>query len=53
MNLSTVLIGLAVLAIFTAIVASEIKKRRTGGGCNCGCGGCPHTAVCSERKKKS
>lgn len=44
MNLSTVIIGLAVLAVFAAIVAGQVKKRRSGRGCSCGCGGCPNAA---------
>lgn len=50
MNLSTLLIGLVVLAVFAAIVASEVKKRRNGGcGCSCGCGcsGCANAACTS------
>lgn len=47
MNLSTVLIGLAVLAVFAAIVAGEVKKRKSG-GCSCGCGGCPNASVCGR-----
>lgn len=48
MNLQTILLGLAVLAIFTAIVARGIHNRKNGkGGCSCGsdcasCGGCCH-----------
>lgn len=49
MNLSTALIGLAVLAVFAAIVAGEIKKRRSGcGGCSCACGGCPNASGCGH-----
>ncbi len=42
-NLSTILVGLAVLVIFTAIVARGIWNHRHGkGGCACGrdCAGC-------------
>ena len=39
-NLPTILLGLAVLAVFVAIVAGGIRKRRRGGhSCSCG-GGC-------------
>lgn len=49
MNLSTALIGLAVLAVFAAIVVGEIKKRRSGcGRCSCGCGGCPNASACGH-----
>lgn len=47
MNLSTALIGLAVLAVFAAIVAGEVKKRRRG-GCGCGCCGCPNVSACGH-----
>ncbi|MCI9668021.1 MAG: FeoB-associated Cys-rich membrane protein [Angelakisella sp.] len=50
MNLSTVLIALVVLAVFVAIVASGIRKRKRGGGCSCGCSGCPSARVCHGEK---
>lgn len=41
-NLSTLLVGLVVLAIFVAIVARGIYNRKQGkGGCACGCDQCP------------
>jgi len=46
MNLPTILIGLAVLAVFAAIVAGEVRKRKRGGGCGCGCSGCPNSSAC-------
>lgn len=49
MNLSTALIALVILAVFAAIVVSEVKKRKNGGcgcSCGCGCGGCSNTAAC-------
>lgn len=45
MNLSTLVIGLAVLAVFAAIVASEVKKRKNGG---CGRGCCPNASGCGR-----
>jgi len=52
MNLPTILILLAVLGVFVAIVAGEVKKRKKGGGCGCGCSGCPNSSLChgSDRK---
>lgn len=46
MNLPTILIGLAVLAVFVAIVAGEAARRKKGGGCGCGCSGCPNAGAC-------
>ena len=45
-NLSTLLVGLVVLAIFVAIVARGIYNRKQGkGGCACGCSQCPGGGV--------
>lgn len=51
MNLSTVLIGLVVLGIFAAIVAGEVKKRKSG-GCGCGCGCCPNAGACGKKEER-
>jgi len=46
LNLPSILIGLAILGVFLAIVARGVYNRRRGkGGCSCGgncesCGGC-------------
>lgn len=41
-NLPTILVGLAVLTVFAAILARGIYNRRRGkGGCSCGCDGYP------------
>ena len=48
-SLSTVIAGLAVLAVFVAIVARGIYNRRRGrGSCSCGgsCGSCPSAGLC-------
>ena len=46
-NLSTLLVGLVVLAIFVAIVARGIYNRKQGkGGCACGCDQCPGRGLC-------
>ncbi len=50
MNLPTLLIGLVILAVFAAIVVSEVKKRRNGkGGCGCGCDHCPSAGACHPK----
>lgn len=51
MNLPTVLISLVILAIFIAIVVSEVKKRKYGGECGCGCSGCANAGLCHPVKK--
>jgi len=46
MNLPTILIGLAVLALFVAVVAKLIHDHRSGkGGCSCG-GDCSRCKGC-------
>ena len=52
MNLSTILIGLLILAVFAAIVARGIHNRRQGkGGCSCGCESCGACDACHPMKK--
>ena len=51
MNLSTLIVGLIVAAVFAAIVANEIKKRKEGkGGCSCGCKNCGSSSVCHPKR---
>ncbi len=46
-NLSTLLVALAVLALFAAIVGRGLYNRRRGrGGCACGCDQCPSRGLC-------
>lgn len=53
MNLPTVLIGLAVLAVFAAIVLRAATNRRRGrGGCSCGCDSCPGKGLCHLNPEK-
>ena len=52
MNLPTILIGLAVLAVFAAIVANGAARRRKGGGCGCGCSGCPSAGACHPEQPR-
>ena len=52
-NLPTILLGLAVLAVFVAIVAGGIRKRRRGEhSCSCGgsCGRCACSGMCHPKK---
>ena len=58
MNLPTILVGLAVLAVFTAVVARGIYNRRHGkGGCSCGsgsgcCGDCARCRHSCDNKEE-
>ena len=51
MNIPTLIALLIVAIIFVAIVANEIKKRKSGqGSCSCGCSGCGMADVCHSRQ---
>lgn len=43
-----------IIAAFAAVVGTQIYKKikHKGGGCDCGCGSCPHCADCGSKKKK-
>ncbi|MBC8535903.1 FeoB-associated Cys-rich membrane protein [Feifania hominis] len=50
MNPPTIIVGLLVLAVVAAIVIGQIRKKRRGGGCGCGCSGCPSAGICHPKK---
>lgn len=57
-NLPTLLIAGLIAVVFIAIVVRGVIRRRRGeGGCSCGCGSCPNSAIChgahSEKANKS
>lgn len=52
MNLATLIVLLIVVAIVAAIVFFQIKKRKSGGGCSCGCEGCSVNCGAAEKKNK-
>lgn len=55
MNWPTILVAVAVAAIFVAIVANEIRKKKKGiSSCSCGgsCGGCAMHGSCHANKEK-
>ena len=53
MNLSTLIVGLIVLAVFTAIVVQQVRNHRSGkGGCSCGCENCGGKSLCHPEKKQ-
>lgn len=52
MNLPTILIAALVAAVFAAIVAGGVRRRKKGGtGCACGCAGCPNAGLCHPQKR--
>ncbi len=51
MNLPTIIITAVVAAIFIAIVARGIIKRKNGGSsCSCGCSNCGMSDICHGKK---
>ncbi len=50
MNVPTILVGLAVLAVLAAILVGQVRKKKKGGGCGCGCSGCPSAGLCHPRQ---
>ena len=51
-NLSTLLVGLAVAALFVGVIARGIWNRKHGkGGCSCGCDQCPSRGACHQKEK--
>ncbi|NCB52679.1 MAG: FeoB-associated Cys-rich membrane protein [Clostridia bacterium] len=44
----TIIIGIAVLALFIWAVVFSIKSSRKIGGCSGGCGGCPYASGCDK-----
>ena len=50
-NLATIIIGLVLFIIITAIVVNLIKKRKKGkNSCGCGCDNCPSASLCHKQK---
>ncbi len=53
MNLPTILVLLAVVAIVGAIVFKMIRDKKKGkSSCSCGCGGCPMSGTCHGAQGK-
>lgn len=51
-NLSTIIIGLAILGAVVGIVVKMIKDKKKGkSACNCGCGceNCPSAGICHDK----
>lgn len=49
MNLPTIVIATVVLAVFVAIVAGEVRKKKQGkSSCSCGCSGCSADCGCHK-----
>lgn len=50
MNTPTIIGALIILAVFTAIVITGIRKKiKNKGGCSGGCSGCPSSNYCSHK----
>lgn len=49
-NLSTILVGTALLAVVAGISVSLLRGKKSGksAGCGCGCSGCPGTSFCHK-----
>ncbi|MBQ2818960.1 MAG: FeoB-associated Cys-rich membrane protein [Clostridia bacterium] len=53
MNAPTIIVLSIVAAVFVAIVAREIIKKKKGeSSCSCGCGGCAFKDSCHSNKSK-
>ena len=50
-HLPTLLVGLAVLAIFGICIYRLVRLRKKG-QCTCGCSNCPYSGQCSSAKKQ-
>lgn len=46
-NLSTIVVGLILLAIVGLIIRSLVTKKTSA--CSCGCDGCPHSGACHHQ----
>ena len=53
-NMGTIVVGLVVLAIITAVVVVMIRNKKRGkSSCGCGCGNCPMSGACHNDTKPS
>jgi hypothetical protein len=54
MSALDIVITVLISAAFVAVVGTIIYKKIThkGGGCDCGCSGCPHACNCTSHKNK-
>lgn len=49
-NIGTIIVGLIVLAIITAVVIGMIRKKKNGKStCGCGCANCPLSGDCHKK----
>lgn len=51
-NLSTIIIGLAILGAVVGIVVKMIKDKKNGKStcsCGCGCENCPSAGICHDK----
>lgn len=52
MNLPTIIIAWIIAVVFAVILISEIRKRKKGGGCSCGCSDCAMSEICHKTDDK-
>ena len=51
--MATFVISAIIAVVFVLIVVNEVKKRKNGGGCSCGCSGCSMSGACHNAKSKT
>jgi hypothetical protein len=48
-NIATIIISAVVFGLMAWVVVYKIRQRRKGGGgCSCGCSGCPEASRCGK-----
>ena len=49
-NAGTILVSVVLAIILICIVVKMRRDKKKGGGCTCGCAGCPSQGVCQAYK---
>ncbi|MGI5896619.1 MAG: FeoB-associated Cys-rich membrane protein [Oscillospiraceae bacterium] len=50
-NISSILIGVVLLAVVAAVILYMVRNRRKGkSSCGCGCAGCSMNGCCHQKK---
>ena len=51
-NLGSIIVGLALIALVTFIIVSNIKGKKKGkSGCGCGCSSCSMNGICHKTEQ--
>ena len=50
--MATFIVSAIIAVVFVLIIANEVKKRKNGGGCSCGCSGCSMSGICHKKNEK-